>query len=71
MQTQLKTLSRISEWISFLWMALPAKLRPTFLELLTGAMVSQSGHVAKALLSIRPIRTWTTYFKAIEKSQFF
>ena len=71
MRIQLKALSLITEWISFLWMALPAKLRPTFLELLTGAMVSQSGHVTKALLSIRPIRTWTTYFKAIEKGQFF
>jgi hypothetical protein len=71
MRIQLKALSLITEWISFLWMALPAKLRPTFLELLTGAMVSQSGHVTKALLSIRPIRTWTTYFKAIEKGQFY
>ena len=71
MRTHLKTLSLITEWISFLWMALPAKLRPTFLELLIGAMVAQSGHVTKALLSIRPMRTWTTYFKAIEKGQFF
>ena len=71
MQAQLKALSRITKWISFLWIALAAKLRPTFLELLTGAMVSQSGHVTKALLSIRPIRTWTTYFKAIEKGKFF
>jgi len=71
MRTHLKTLALITEWISFLWMALPAKLRPTFLELLIGAMVAQSGHVTKALLSIRPMRTWTTYFKAIEKGQFF
>jgi hypothetical protein len=71
MRTHLKTLSLITEWISFLWMALPAKLRPTFLELLIGAMVAQSGHVTKALLSIRPMKTWTTYFKAIEKGHFF
>jgi len=70
MRTQLKTSHLISEWISFLWKALPAKLRPTFLELLLGAMVTQSGHVTKALLSIRPMKTWTTYFKAIQKGQF-
>jgi hypothetical protein len=35
-----------------------------------GAMVSQSGHLPKALLAIRPIKKWTTYFKAIEKVLF-
>ena len=70
MQIQFKTLSLYSEWVSFLWKEFPPKLRPTFLELLIGAMVSLSGHLTKALLAIRPQKTWTTYFKAIQKGHF-
>ena len=40
----------LTRWITFLWQALPAKLRPTLLELLIGAMICSSGHLTDALL---------------------
>jgi len=60
----------LTRWITFLWQALPAKLRPTLLELLIGAMISGSGHLSEALLSIRRKCLWNTYYKAIERGAF-
>ena len=44
------TFNLTHRWITFLWQALPAKLRPTLLELLIGAMICGSGHLTDALL---------------------
>ena len=60
----------LTRWITFLWQALPAKLRPTLFELLIGAMISGSGHLTDALLAIRHKRFWNTYYKAIEQGSF-
>ncbi|MFA7171706.1 MAG: hypothetical protein WC180_06980 [Candidatus Paceibacterota bacterium] len=40
------------------------------LELLFDTMISRTGHIANALLSIKSKRTWITYFKAIQKGRF-
>ncbi len=60
----------LTRWITFLWQALPAKLRPTLFELLIGTMISGSGHLTDALLTIRHKRFWNTYYKAIEQGSF-
>ena len=60
----------LTRWITFLWQAVPAKLRPTLLELLIGAMICGSGHLTDALLSIRRKCFWNTYYKAIEQGTF-
>jgi hypothetical protein len=65
-----RPLTLLSHWITFLLQALPAKLRPTLLELLIGAMISGSGHLTDALLCIRYRRFWNSYHKAIEKGHF-
>jgi hypothetical protein len=59
-----------AEWITFLLWAVPAKLRPTLLELLLGAMISKNGHITDAYFAIRPMKHWGTYFKTIEKGKF-
>ena len=41
--------------------AVPARVRPTFLELLLGAAATKSGHVTDAILSSGVSRGWTTY----------
>lgn len=60
----------LAEWITFLLRAVPAKLRPTLLELLLGCITARSGHITEAMLAIIPGRTWTAYYKAIEKGVF-
>jgi len=62
--------SILAEWITFLWKALPAKLRPTFLELLFGCIISRTGHITDAILAIRPGLFWNSYYKAIEKGSY-
>jgi len=44
----------------------PARARPTFLELLLGAAATKSGHVTDAILSSGVSRCWTTYFWFLE-----
>ncbi|MBT8763763.1 hypothetical protein KFV02_07435 [Desulfohalobiaceae bacterium Ax17] len=70
MLSSLKIFQLISDWITTLWTGLPTKLRPTLLELLLGAIISNSGHITDAILAIKPVRTWTTYFKVIENGKF-
>jgi len=65
-----QALSLFAEWLTILLRAAPAKLRPTFLELLLGCIIARSGHITNALLAITPRRTWTAYYKAIEKGVF-
>jgi len=70
MRTSYYAFQLLTEWISFLLAGLPAKPKPTMLELLFDIMISRTGHIADALLSIKSKRTWITYFKAIQKGRF-
>lgn len=70
MKVASSALKLLAEWISFLWVAFPTKLRPTMLELLVGAMVSRSGHITDAFLAIKTRRFWNTYFKSIQEGRF-
>ena len=49
--------------------AVPARARPTFLELLLGAAATKSGHVTDAILSSGVSRGWTTYFWFLERGR--
>ena len=60
----------LADWVTFLWKALPAKLRPTFLELLFGCIISRTGHITDAILAIRPGLFWNSYYKVIEKGSY-
>jgi hypothetical protein len=53
----------VFDGITFLAQALPKRSVPTFLELLFGAMLTQTGLVADALLAIDPLRHWTSSYK--------
>lgn len=64
---QCQTIISLAQWITFLWQALPKKLRPTLLELLFGCMISRSGHITQAYLAISPARFWNTYYKVLQK----
>ncbi|MBV9913168.1 MAG: transposase [Sinobacteraceae bacterium] len=50
-------------------LAVPARGRTTFLELLIGAAATKSGHVTDAILTSGLSRTWTTYFWFIERGR--
>ena len=52
--------------ITFLAQALPKRSVPTFLELLFGAMLTQTGFVTDAILMIDTIRHWNTYYKWLQ-----
>ena len=41
------------DWINFIWLAIPVRLRPSMLELLFGTMICKKGHITTALLVIR------------------
>ena len=49
--------------ITFLAQALPKRSVPTFLELLFGTMLTQSGFVTDAYLAINAVRHWNSYYK--------
>jgi hypothetical protein len=49
--------------ITFLAQALPKRSVPTFLELLFGAMLTQTGFVTNAYLAVNSIRHWNSYYK--------
>lgn len=57
------------ENITFLTRVLPARSVPTFIELLIGAMITQSGFVTQAWLAINPLRTWTSYYKWLQNGK--
>ena len=65
-----QALNALADWITFLFQAVPAKIRPTLLELLLGCIVARTGHISSALLVILPMRTWTAYYKVIQKGVF-
>jgi len=49
--------------ITFLAQALPKRSVPTFLELLFGAMLTQTGFVTDAYLAVDAVRHWNSYYK--------
>ena len=61
--------STLLESITFLARVLPVRSVPTFIELLVGAMLTQAGFVTEAWLAINPLRTWTAYYKWLQKGK--
>ena len=57
------------ECITFLIRALPVRSVPTFLELLIGAMLTQTGFVTGAWLAINPLRSWSAYYKWLQEGK--
>jgi len=57
------------ESITFLAQVLPKRSVPTWLELLFGAMLTQTGFMTDAWLAIRPRRHWTSYYKWLQKGR--
>lgn len=53
--------------ITFLAKALPIRSVPTFIELLVGAMITPAGFVTEAWLAIKPLRSWTAYYKWLQQ----
>lgn len=49
--------------ITFLAQAIPKRSVPTFLELLFGAMLTQTGFVTDAYLAVNSVRHWNSYYK--------
>jgi hypothetical protein len=49
--------------ITFLAQSLPKRSVPTFLELLFGAMLTQTGFVTDACLAVDTLRHWNSYYK--------
>lgn len=61
--------SALYEYITFLVQVLPIRSIPTFIELLVGAMLTQTGFVTDAWLAINPLRTWTAYYKWLQEGK--
>lgn len=57
------------EWITFLARALPVRSVPTFIELLIGSMLTQTGFVTGAWLAINPLRSWSAYYKWLQEGK--
>ena len=57
------------ESITFLARVLPVRSVPTFIELLIGAMLTQTGFVTDAWLAINPLRSWTAYYKWLQQGR--
>ena len=58
----------LSEWVSFLLVAVAPRSRRTFVELLIGCMLNPEGWVTRAIGAIRREAHWTTYYKLIERA---
>ena len=56
-------------FITFLSFALPVRSAPTFIELLIGAMITQTGFVTQAWLALSMHRHWTSYYKWLQKGK--
>ena len=61
--------SELRYWITFLSKALPKRSTFTFVELLVGALLTQSGFVTDAYSSIGMRNHWTSYYKWLQKGQ--
>jgi len=57
------------ESITFLAKALPIRSIPTFIELLIGAMLTQSGFVTEAWLAVDCLRSWSGYYKWLQQGK--
>lgn len=60
----------LTQWISFVWQAVPARLQATLLELLVGLMMNSSGQVSGAVIAVRAKLSWTAYYKAVTRGHF-
>src|SRR3954465_13088928 len=49
--------------------AVPGRARATFTELLIGAAVTRGGHVTDAILAVGLSRSWTTYYRRLERGR--
>jgi len=58
----------LSQWISFLLVAVPSRSRRTFVELLIGCMLNPEGWVTRAIGAICREAHWTTYYKLLERA---
>ena len=58
----------LSEWISFLLVAVPTRSRRTFVERLIGCLLNPEGWVTRALGAICREAHGTTYYKLIERA---
>ena len=58
----------LSEWVSFLLVAVPSRSHRTFVELLIGGMLNPEGWVTRAIGAICREAHWTTYYKLIERA---
>lgn len=58
----------LSEWITFILVAVPPRSRRTFVELLIGCMLNPEGWVTRAIGAITRGAHWTTYYKLIERA---
>jgi DDE superfamily endonuclease len=59
----------LCHWITFLSRAIPSRSIPTFIELLIGAMLTQSGFVTEAWLAIDAKRHWSSYYHWLQKGK--
>jgi hypothetical protein len=57
------------ESITFLVQVLPLRSVPTFIELVIGAMLTETGFVTQAYLALPMKRNWSSYYKWIEKGK--
>jgi hypothetical protein len=55
--------------ITFLVTSLPLRSVPTFIELVGGAMLTETGFVTQAYLALPMKRNWSSYYKWIEKGK--
>jgi hypothetical protein len=57
----------LTQWISFVWQAVPARLQATLLELLVGLIMNPSGQISGAVIAVRAKLSWTAYYKAVKR----
>jgi hypothetical protein len=57
----------LSQWVSFLLVAVAPRSRRTVVELLIGCMLNPEGWVTRAIGAIGREAHWSTYYKLIER----
>jgi hypothetical protein len=61
--------SELFIWITYLAEAVPLRSVPTFIELLIGSMLTQTGFVTEAWLAVNMKRQWFSYYKWLERGK--
>ena len=61
--------SELCYWITFLCKALPLRSVGTFIELLSGAMLTPTGFVTDAYLLVNMRNHWTSYYKWLQRGK--